>query len=34
MDSYTILTENEGIMKIKMEYINITIDLVFRRISQ
>ncbi len=34
MDSYIILTENKNMMKIKIEYINITIDLVFRRISQ
>lgn len=33
MDSYIILTENKNMMKIKIEYINITIDLVFRRIS-
>ena len=31
MDSYIILTENKNMMKIKIEYINITIDLVFRR---
>lgn len=34
MDSYIILTENKNMMIIKIEYINITIDLVFRRISQ
>lgn len=34
MDSYIILAENKNMMKIKIEYINITIDLVFRRISQ
>lgn len=34
MDSYIILTESKDMMKIKIEYINITIDLVFRRISQ
>lgn len=34
MDSYIILTENKNMMKIKIEYINITIDLVFKRISQ
>lgn len=34
MDSYIILTENKNMIKIKIEYINITIDLVFRRISQ
>lgn len=34
MNSYIILTENKNMMKIKIEYINITIDLVFRRISQ
>lgn len=34
MDSYIILTESENMMKIKIKYINITIDLVFRRISQ
>lgn len=34
MDSYIILTESKNTMKIKIEYINITIDLVFRRISQ
>lgn len=34
MDSYIILTENKNMMKIKIEYINITIDLVFRMISQ
>lgn len=34
MDSYIRLTENKNMMKIKIEYINITIDLVFRRISQ
>ena len=34
MDSYITLTESENMMKIKMEYINITIDLVFRSISQ
>ncbi len=34
MDSYIILTESKNMMKIKIEYINITIDLVFRRISQ
>lgn len=34
MDSYIILMENKNMMKIKIEYINITIDLVFRRISQ
>lgn len=34
MDSYIILTENKNMMKIKIEYINITIDLVFRKISQ
>lgn len=34
MDSYIILTENKNMMKIKIEYINITIDLVFRSISQ
>lgn len=34
MDSYIILTESKNMMKIKIDYINITIDLVFRRISQ
>lgn len=34
MDSYIILTESKNMMKIKIEYINITIDLVFSRISQ
>ena len=34
MDSYIILTENKNMMKIKIKYINITIDLVFSRISQ
>lgn len=34
MDSYIILTESKNMMKIKIEYINITIDLVFRSISQ
>lgn len=34
MDNYIILTESKNMMKIKIEYINITIDLVFRRISQ
>lgn len=34
MDSYIILTESKNMMKIKIEYINITIDLAFRRISQ
>ena len=34
MDSYIMLTESKNMMKIKIEYINITIDLVFRRISQ
>ena len=34
MDSYIILTESKNMMKIKIEYINITIDLVFRRMSQ
>lgn len=34
MDNYIILTESKNMMKIKIKYINITIDLVFRRISQ
>ena len=34
MDNYIILTESKNMMKRKIEYINITIDLVFRRISQ
>lgn len=34
MDNYIILTESKNTMKIKIKYINITIDLVFRRISQ
>lgn len=34
MDNYIILTESKNMMRIKIKYINITIDLVFRRISQ
>lgn len=34
MDNYIILTESKNMMKIKIKHINITIDLVFRRISQ
>lgn len=34
MDNYIILTESKNMMEIKIKYINITIDLVFRRISQ
>ena len=34
MDNYIILAESKNMMKIKIKYINITIDLVFRRISQ